>query len=81
MTENEWKLLVVVLIFGFLCLIAVALALRLVVFNAIDNIISRASHRQLLLDAENMRLGLPLRAIRGDPSSANRKLLAALNRI
>ena len=52
MTENEWKLLVVVLIFGFLCLIAVALALRLVVFNAIDNIISRASHRQLLLDAE-----------------------------
>ena len=80
MTENEWKLLIVVLIFGLLCIIAIGLALRLVIFNAIDNIISRASHRQLLLDHENMRQEASPRH-RGDPSSANRKLLAALNRI
>ncbi len=81
MTEDEWKLLVVVLILGLLCLIAVGLGLRLVVQNAVDSIVSSASHKQLLLDAENMRLGRPLRAIRGDRTSTNRKLLAALNRI
>ena len=97
MTENEWKLLIAILTLGLLCLVAIGVGLRLVVLDAIDRIVYKASHRthqrhhppttpqashqQLLLDAESMRNGQPLRPLRGDPSSVNRKLLAALNRV
>ena len=81
MTENEWKVLIIVLTLGLLCLVVIGVGLRLVVLNAIDRIVYQASHQQLLLDAESMRNGQPLRPLRGDPSSVNRKLLAALNRV
>ena len=113
MTENEWKLLIAILTLGLLCLVAIGVGLRLVVLDAIDRIVYKASHRthqrhhppttppsndtihqrhhppttpqachqQLLLDAESMRNGQCLRPLRGDPSSVNRKLLAALNRV
>ena len=81
MTENEWKVLITVLTLGLLCLVAIGIGLRLVVLNAIDQIVTRSSEKQLLADAENMRLGRPLRALRGDPATTNRKLLAALNRV
>ena len=81
MTDNEWKVLITVLTLGLLCLVAIGIGLRLVVLDAIDRIVYKASHQQLLLDAESMRNGQCLRPLRGDPSSVNRKLLAALNRV
>ena len=81
MTENEWKLLIAILTLGLLCLVAIGIGVRVVVLDAIDQIVYKASHQQLLLDAESMRNGQCLRPLRGDPSSVNRKLLAALNRV
>ena len=81
MTENEWKVLITVLTLGLLCLVAIGIGLRLVVLDAIDRIVYKASHHALLLEANSLRTGQPLRPLRGNPSSVNRKLLAALNRV
>ena len=82
MWEDDYRPLVVVLVLSMLCLLALGLVAHFLVRRAVRDLIAQASHKQLLLDAENMRLGRPLRAIGGDSGSANRKLLAAaLNRV
>ena len=82
MEGEDYRVLGLSLTFASACLVSLVIGVRLFVKHAIESIVAQASHKQLLLDAENMRLGRPLRAIGGDPSSANRKLLAAaLNRV
>ena len=82
MDGEDYRILWLSLICALTCLVGIAVGLRLLVQNAIATITATASHKQLLLDAENLRLGRPLRAIGGDPGSANRKLIAAaLNRV
>ena len=81
MTENEWKLLIAILTLGLLCLVVIGICVRVVVLDAIDQIVYKASHHALLLEAKSLKNGQHLRPLRGDPSSVNRKLLAALNRV
>lgn len=82
MDGEDYRILWLSLICALTCLVGIAVGLHLLVKNAIATITARASHKQLLLDAENLRLGRPLRAIGGDPGGANRKLIAAaLNRV
>ena len=81
MDDQQTRLFTLIVVSGVTCLIGVGVGLRLIVQHAIDTIVQQASHKQLLLDAESMRLGKPLRAISGNAASTNRILLAALDRV
>lgn len=81
MWETDHRPLLFAIILGMMCIVAIAVAAHLVIRKAVRDLVATSVAKQLLADAENMRLGRPLRALRGDPATTNRKLLAALNRV
>ena len=81
MWEDDYRPLLFAIILGMMCIVAIAVAAHLVIRKAVRDLVATSVAKQLLADAENMRLGRPLRALRGDPATTNRKLLAALNRV
>lgn len=81
MWENDYRPLVLVLVLSMLCLLVLGLVVYFLVRRAVRDLIAQSSEKQLLADALSIRNGQPLRPLRGDPSSVNRKLLATLNRV
>ena len=57
MDGEDYRILWLSLICALTCLVGIAVGLRLLVQNAIATITATASHKQLLLDAENLCLG------------------------
>ena len=52
--------------------------LRIMLQRIVKDLVGRAAHKQLLLDHEAMRKGLPLRALNTSPASSKKKLITAM---
>ena len=76
--EVRNRALFLTLSLSLLCILVVIVGLRIMLQRIVKDLVGRAAHKQLLLDHEAMRKGLPLRALNTSPASSKKKLITAM---
>lgn len=79
--SEEYRPLILALVAIMMAVVILAVVAHFLIRRAVRDLIAKSSEKQLLADVLSIQKGLPLRPLRGDPSSVNRKLLATLNRV
>lgn len=76
--ERHYRVFFLSVALAFFCLLVIGIGLRMLLQRFISNIVSKAAHKQLLMDHESMQKGLPLKALNTSPSTSNKTLITAM---